>query len=184
MLYYLKQTMHTSSCFRGFVYFVFGVSAAPLGLFIAFALACGTVLASILFPILFGPICFSLYVTFLAYVMWRFVRVFFEIVNSLETSIKQSFKRCMGWLYKNTQRLPFSKSSELSLPEPLGAEDSDQDDENVQASLSDEDLHEQSAHADFRQFNVRSVSGNATILTIYTSFLRQIRFFQVPVGLL
>ena len=151
--------MFTSSSFRAFMYFVFGISAAPLGLFVAFGFACGIILSSLILPIVIGPICFSVYVTFLAYVVWKFVCAFLELRNSLEASIKRSFRSCMAWLHRNTLRVPFLKSSEISLPEPLDTEDSDQDENcgNVQTSLSD-DGQEEATHDDVRQFNVRSVS--------------------------
>ena len=153
---YCKQTMYTSYFFRALIFLVFGIGAAPIGLCVACALACAVFLAFFFLPILLGPISFCLYVTFLAYVLWNFIRVFLNFGDSLQAFIKQSFRRCMGWLCKNTQRVPISNSSELSLLEPVDEEDSDQNEENVQTSLSDED-HEQTTHGDVRQFNVPSV---------------------------
>ena len=147
--------MYTSWFFRALIYFVFGIGAAPIGLCVACALACAVILASIFLPIMLGPISFCLYVTFLTYVLWSFIRVFLNFGGSLEAFTKQSFRRCMGWLSKNTERVPISNYSELSLPEPVGEEDSDQNEENARASLSEED-REQTTH-DVRQFNVPSV---------------------------
>lgn len=146
------------------MYFIIGLSAAPLGLIISFSFICGIVLTSLFLPILIGPLCFSVYVTFLAYIVWRIVRALLHLGQSLEASMKQSFRSCMGWLYRNTQRVPFSGSSGSPMPEPLDAEDDNRSENGeiveqvlFEESLSD-DEHEQTAQGDFRQLNVRSVS--------------------------
>ena len=153
----------TSSC-RILMYFLIGLSAAPLGLIFSFIFACGVILTSLFLPVMFGPLCFIVYMMLFAYVVWTTVRALQELVRSFVACIKQSFKSSMGWIYKNAQRIPFSRFTTSSLPNRRDAEDDDRsgNNENVEQfreSPSD-DACEETEQADVRHFNVRSVSRN------------------------
>lgn len=121
-------------------------------------------MTSLFSPVLFGPVCFIVYVTLFAYVVWTAVGALQELVRSFMASIKQSFKSSMGWIYKNTQRIPFSRLTMSPLPNPRDAEDDYQSGNNenfeqFKESLSD-DACQETEQADVRQLNVRSVSKN------------------------
>lgn len=158
-LTYLLHTLSTSSISCIFFYLLVGIGAAPLGLIVSFIIACGLIATSLSLPILFAPLCLSVYVTFLAYVGWKFVSTLYELANSLEASTKELFRSCMEWLYKKTQRIPFSSSSGVALAKILEEEGENEneyvEEESIEESSSD-DL--ETAGDNMPELNVRSVS--------------------------
>lgn len=156
------EPLFTSSSCRIVMYFLIGLSAAPLGLIFSFLFACAVILTSLFLPVLFGPLCFAVYVTFFAYMVWTTMRALQELVRSFTASIRQSYTSWMGWIYKNTQRIPLSRFTTSSMPNQRDAQGDDQsgNSKNVQPfrqSLSG-DANEETEQADVRQLNVRSVS--------------------------
>ena len=144
------------------IYILVGLAAAPLGMIISLGFACGLIIVPLLFPVLIGPLCFSLYVTCLVYVFCKIVRILHQLVK---TSLKAAPRRCMKWLYATTETVPFSSTVGLSLTELSSAEGNNGQSENaedMEHALSEKSLssdeNQGTTQADVRQLNVRSVS--------------------------
>ncbi|XP_028401132.1 uncharacterized protein LOC114524195 [Dendronephthya gigantea] len=161
--YWVQTLFNRTSYSRVFIYILVGLAAAPLGMIISLGFACGLLVALVFFPVLIGPLCFSLYVTCLVYVLCKIVCILHQLVKTSESSLKTAFKKCMKWLYTKTERVPFSPTVGLSLTELSSASDSGQSKnaEDVEHVISEKsfssDENEETTQGDFRQLNVRSL---------------------------
>ena len=174
------QPLFTSSSCRIVMCFLIGLSAAPLGLIFFFIFTCAVILTSLFLPVLFGPLCFAVYVTFFAYMVWTTMGALRELVRSFTASIRQSYTSCMGWIYKNTPRIPLSRLSTSSMPNQRDVPGDDQsgNSKNVQPfreSLS-VDANKDTEQADVRQLNVRSVSINKIQTLVVSTYKKSASF--------
>lgn len=140
-----------------------GLSAGPVGLMVSICLLCGILMTSLFLPFWIVPLCSSVYVAFLAFVVWKCVCLSIQFGKSLRTSFDKTFRSLMMWFYSNVEIFPLLSYSGLSLSEPSHSKvyrqselGENEEDVFLEDRRSDYD-HGEAAKGEVRQLNVRSV---------------------------